>query len=117
MADLGFSNMFQSQADRLDRGKEDIARIGSDTLRRHATPTCPAEGLFVKIAGQAEWYKEGSTNTLSPSGDRMHHASYQPHASRTTHSDLLAVWVRAGDVANENYNYQGGDAPILENTK
>ncbi len=69
--------------------------------------THSAEELFVQIAGEAEWYKQGTPYTMRHPGDRMHHASYQPHASRTINSGLLAVWVWAGDLAYENYNYQG----------
>jgi len=207
MADLKLSKLFTSLADLLDQGREDIAAIGANALRRHANTSCTAETatlatgeeitallstpnalpcaqhitplmdqlswhysgyedgrisadvalrmqtveligahgmihdqtcrvglfaqtadtdyiirthsaeeLFVQIAGEGEWYKEGTPYTLRQPGERMHHASYQPHASRTNRSGFIAVWVWAGDVGYQNYSYEGSDAPNSEKT-
>ena len=78
-------------------------------IRTHA-----AEELFVQIAGEGEWYKEGSPYTLRHPGDRMHHASYQPHASRTLDKGLIALWVWAGDVSYKKYSYVGKEAANSE---
>jgi hypothetical protein len=88
----------------------DTCRVGlfaqtADTdyiIRTHA-----AEELFVQIAGEAEWCKGEKPYTLRRPGDRMHHASYEPHASRTTNSALIAVWVWAGDLGYDKYAYKG----------
>ena len=77
--------------------------------------THSAEELFVQIAGEAEWYKEGTPYALRCPGDRMHHASYQPHASRTLDKGIIALWVWAGDVAYDNYSYKGVEANNSEN--
>lgn len=78
-------------------------------IRKHS-----AEELFVQIAGEGEWYKQGVDYTLRQPGDRMHHATYQPHDSRTKNQGLIALWVWAGDVAYQNYSYAGCNAPISE---
>ena len=72
------------------------------TIRTHA-----AEELFVQIAGEAEWRKGDQPFALKQPGDRMHHASYQPHASKTTRSALIAVWVWAGELGYDKYDYAG----------
>ncbi len=71
-------------------------------IRTHA-----AEELFVQIAGEAEWMKGDELYCMRGPGDRMHHASFQPHASRTIDSALIAVWVWAGEVDYGTYSYVG----------
>lgn len=71
-------------------------------IRTHA-----AEELFVQIAGQAEWMRGDEPYQLRGPGDRMHHASFQPHASRTGHSALIAVWVWSGELDYKTYSYKG----------
>lgn len=89
---------------------EDSCRVGlfvqfSNT--NYITRTHSAEELFVQIAGEGEWFVQGSNYVTRRPGDRMHHASYQPHASRTTHSGLLALWVWAGEISFDSYQYAG----------
>ena len=89
---------------------DDTCRVGlfSQTantdyiIRTHA-----AEELFVQIAGEAEWMKGDEPYLNRHAGDRMHHASYQPHASRTKQSAMIAAWVWAGDLDYSKYNYTG----------
>ena len=71
-------------------------------IRIHA-----AEELFVQIAGHAEWFKQGTDYAERGAGDRMHHLSNQPHASRTSHSAMIALWVWAGDIGYDTYKYTG----------
>ncbi|MEP1208660.1 MAG: dimethylsulfonioproprionate lyase family protein [Rhizobiaceae bacterium] len=77
--------------------------------------THSAEELFVQIAGEAEWCKGDEPYAPRHPGDRMHHQSYQPHASRTGQSGLIAVWVWSGDLDYKKYNYVGCNAAIPEN--
>ena len=89
---------------------DDFCRVGlfaqtantNYVIRTHA-----AEELFVQLAGEAQWYKEGTAYTPRLPGDRMHHASYQPHASRTANQAMIAAWVWAGNIAYEEYKYAG----------
>ena len=89
---------------------DDTCRVGlfaqtADTdyiIRTHA-----AEELFVQIAGEGEWCKGDAPYAVRGPGDRMHHASYQPHASRTTGSALIALWVWAGELGYDKYDYKG----------
>ena len=71
-------------------------------IRTHA-----AEELFVQIAGEGEWCKGDIPYSTRGPGERMHHASYEPHASRTTHSALIALWVWAGELGYDKYDYKG----------
>lgn len=71
-------------------------------IRTHA-----AEELFVQIAGEGEWCKGERPYTVRGPGERMHHASYEPHASRTTNSALIALWVWAGELGYDKYDYKG----------
>ena len=71
-------------------------------IRTHA-----AEELFVQIAGEAEWMKGDEPYSLRKAGDRMHHASYEPHASRTKDKAMIAVWVWAGELSYGTYSYEG----------
>ena len=73
-----------------------------ERIRTHA-----AEELFVQIAGEGEWCKGDSSYKLQGPGARMHHASYEPHASRTTNSALIALWVWAGELGYDKYDYKG----------
>lgn len=69
-------------------------------LRHHA-----AEELYFIIAGDAEWRQSDSPfETIGP-GRFVHHASYEPHASRTGDRATLAVWVWAGDVSTDSYAF------------
>ena len=71
-------------------------------IRTHA-----AEELFVQIAGSGEWCKSDAPYSQRGPGERMHHASYEPHASRTTNSALIALWVWAGELGYDKYDYKG----------
>ena len=89
---------------------DDDCRVGlfaQTTNTDYVVRTHAAEELFVQIAGRAEWFKQGSPYAEKHPGDRMHHASNQPHASRSGDSAMIAVWVWAGDIGYETYKYTG----------
>ena len=59
------------------------------------------------LAGKADWIRGDSDyQTLYP-GDRSHHLSEMPHATRTTDSAFMSVYVWTGDISTENYVYKG----------
>ena len=70
------------------------------TIRTHA-----AEELFITIAGEAEWSQSDRGYTKHQAGGRIHHASFEPHASRTTGSAMIALWAWTGNLDFETYQY------------
>ncbi len=70
------------------------------SVRTHA-----AEELFIVIAGEAEWQQSENPYVKRGAGARIHHASYEPHASRTTNSAILAAWAWVGNINFETYRY------------
>ncbi len=50
----------------------------------------PAEEMYVVLAGQAEFYKEGETAKTLAVGDTSFHASNQPHAMQTFDTPVMA---------------------------
>ena len=73
----------------------------------YITRTHEAEELFIQIAGQAEWTKNNQPYQTKNPGDRMHHESYQPHASQTKNSAMVAAWVWWGNINYDTYKYEG----------
>ena len=69
--------------------------------------THPAEEVFVMLAGRADW-KQGDAGyaTLGP-GERSYHPSMLPHATRTTDSAFMSLYVWSGDVSTDGYSYLG----------
>lgn len=69
--------------------------------------THPAEEVFVMLAGRADWKKgDAGYATLGP-GERSYHPSMLPHATRTTDSAFLSLYVWTGDVSTDGYRYAG----------
>ncbi|MGI9374246.1 MAG: dimethylsulfonioproprionate lyase family protein [Hyphomicrobiales bacterium] len=62
-----------------------------------------AEELYFVLSGTAEWQvDEDPFRTLAPR-DITHHASWQPHATRTLSKPLLAIWGWIGDLDFKKY--------------
>jgi quercetin dioxygenase-like cupin family protein len=57
----------------------------------------PAVELYLVIAGTAEWIAPPAQR-LVPPGDLILHTSNQPHAMRTSHEPLLALYAWSGDI-------------------
>lgn len=72
------------------------------SVRTHA-----AEELFVQIAGEADWQQADRPYLKRGPGARMHHASYEPHATRTTARGMIAAWVWGGNIDYDTYRYGG----------
>ena len=53
----------------------------------------PARETYAVVAGRAQWRRgDGGWRVRSP-GDRIEHASNEPHAMRTTNEPLLAAYL------------------------
>ncbi len=69
--------------------------------------THPAEELFIMLAGQAEWLRGDGKYELKKAGEYSYHPSGMRHATKTTHSAFMSVYIWSGDVSTENYQYLG----------
>lgn len=59
----------------------------------------PAVELYFVLAGTAEWITPPSQQ-FAPTGALILHKSNQPHAMRTTHEPLLALYAWSGDITS-----------------
>ena len=59
----------------------------------------PAVELYLVLSGTAEWIAPPS-HRFAPPGALILHESNQPHAMRTTHEPLLALYAWSGDITS-----------------
>ncbi len=88
----------------------DTVRLGLYGILPHAEygiRTHPAEEIFVMLAGQAYWKRDAAPYLLQGPGERSYHPSMMPHATRTGDAAFMSVYVWHGDIATDNYTYQG----------
>ena len=69
--------------------------------------THPAEELFIMLAGQAEWLRGDRKYKLKRAGEYSYHPSGMRHATKTTHSAFMSVYIWSGDVSTNKYQYLG----------
>ena len=69
--------------------------------------THPAEELFIMLAGQAEWLRGAGKYELKRAGEYSYHPSGMRHATKTTHSAFMSVYIWSGDISAHNYQYLG----------
>ena len=69
--------------------------------------THPAEELFIMLAGQAEWLRGAGRYELKRAGEYSYHPSGMRHATKTTHSAFMSVYIWSGDVSTDKYQYLG----------
>ena len=69
--------------------------------------THPAEELFIMLAGQAEWLRGTGKYELKRAGEYSYHPSGMRHATKTTHSAFMSVYIWSGDISTDNYHYLG----------
>ena len=69
--------------------------------------THPAEELFIMLAGQAEWLRGAGKYELKKAGEYSYHPSGMRHATKTTNSAFMSVYIWSGDVSTEKYQYLG----------
>lgn len=64
-----------------------------------------AEELYLPVSGTALWQKDNAPFNKVKSGTLIHHLSYQPHATTTDETPMLAYWAWVGNLAMETYSY------------
>ncbi len=69
--------------------------------------THPAEELFIMLAGQAEWLRGAGEYELKRAGEYCYHPSGIRHATKTTHSAFMSVYIWSGDISTDKYQYLG----------
>jgi hypothetical protein len=69
--------------------------------------THPAEEIFVMLAGRADWLRGTAAYAEHGPGERSHHPSLLPHATRTRRFGFMSAYVWHGDISTENYVYAG----------
>lgn len=69
--------------------------------------THPAEETYIMLAGSAFWKVAGSPYQQLFPGERSHHHSMVPHATRTDEDAFMSVYVWDGDIATDEYRYFG----------
>ena len=67
----------------------------------------PAEELFIMLAGQAEWLRGPGEYELKIAGEYSYHPSGMRHATKTTHSAFMSVYIWSGDISTDKYQYLG----------
>ena len=69
--------------------------------------THPAEETYIMLAGSAFWkVADAPYQRLFP-GERSHHPSMVPHATRTGEDAFMSIYVWDGDIATDQYRYFG----------
>jgi len=69
--------------------------------------THPAEEVFIMLAGQAYWMRGAGAYELHRSGERSHHPTMLPHATKTGALAFMSVYIWHGDVSTDGYVYEG----------
>ena len=69
--------------------------------------THPAEEIYIMLAGSAFWKVADSPYQQLFPGERSHHHSMVPHATRTGEDAFMSVYVWDGDIATDEYKYFG----------
>ena len=67
----------------------------------------PAEEIYIMLAGDCLWKKGDHKYQSLTVGEKSHHPSFLPHASKTEANAFMSVYVWYGDLSNDSYSYQG----------
>ncbi len=66
-----------------------------------------AEEVFIMLAGEALWKRGDKPYAMHGPGERSHHPSMLPHATKTGASAFMSVYTWVGDLSTESYEYKG----------
>ena len=69
--------------------------------------THPAEETYIMLAGSAFWKCGDTPYRRLFTGERSHHPSMVPHATRTGDAAFMSIYIWDGDISTENYRYYG----------
>lgn len=64
-----------------------------------------AEELYYTLSGEAQWQKDDAKFTPVPPGRLIHHLPWQPHATKTEASPILAMWSWTGNLDRSTYRF------------
>lgn len=59
------------------------------------------------LAGSAFWKVADAPYQQLFAGQRSHHPSMMPHATRTQDDAFMSIYIWDGDIATDNYRYFG----------
>ena len=62
-----------------------------------------AEEIYLSLSGPVDWQVDDADWYQRQAGEFIHHLPYQPHATCTGETALLAIWGWAGDIAADSY--------------
>ena len=62
-----------------------------------------AEEIYLSLSGPVDWQVDDTDWYQRQAGEFIHHLPYQPHATCTGKTALLAIWGWAGDIAADSY--------------
>jgi len=69
--------------------------------------THPAEETYIMLAGSAFWKLADAPYQRLFAGERSHHPSMMPHATRTQEDAFMSIYIWDGDIATDQYRYFG----------
>ena len=90
--------------------ESDSIRLGLYGMKpgaNYGIRTHPAEEVFVMMAGRADWKRGDAPIAELGPGERSHHPSMMPHATRTNDRAFLSVYAWIGNVTTDGYVYHG----------
>ena len=90
--------------------KSEIVRLGFYGMlpnSEYGVRTHPAEEIYVMLAGECLWKRGDAPYCCERSKGRSYHPSLMPHASKTKDQAFMSVYVWAGDLSTEAYEYFG----------
>ena len=74
---------------------------------KYGIRTHPAEETYIMLAGSVLWkVVDAPYQQLFP-GEKSHHPSMAPHATRTGEDAFMSIYIWDGDIATDQYRYFG----------
>ncbi len=90
--------------------RSDQVRIGLYGMlpeAEYGMRTHPAEEIYVMLAGRSYWRRGTAPYAPLLPGERSHHPSMMPHASRTGDLAFMSIYAWRGDISTDDYQYLG----------
>ena len=90
--------------------RSERVRLGLYGMMPHAEygiRTHPAEEIYIMLAGEVDWIRGDAPYASHKPGERSHHPSMMPHASRTRDTAFMSVYAWHGDISTRDYVYAG----------
>jgi hypothetical protein len=90
--------------------RSERVRLGLYGMMPHAEygiRTHPAEEIYIMLAGDVDWIRGDAPYAPHKPGERSHHPSMMPHASRTRDAAFMSVYAWHGDISTRDYVYAG----------